>query len=166
MGRKAGIWFRKQNKTWCVNFGGKQINLGKDKAAAEKKFYKMKAADAPQTDSISTALLLDKFLLWCKDNRSEGTFSWYTKHLQRFLDHLPDQNIEALETKPFHVYGAVKKSWSDTYKRGFMIGIQRAFTWGVKQGFIEKSPIAYIEKPAAKRRSPASRLLFPRCQGV
>ena len=39
MGRKSGIWLRKQNKTWYVNHRGRQVILGKDKAAAEKKQF-------------------------------------------------------------------------------------------------------------------------------
>ena len=60
MGRKSGIWLRKQNKTWY----GKQINLGKNKAAAEKMFHQLMARDElPISDSIPAAELMDRFLL-------------------------------------------------------------------------------------------------------
>jgi hypothetical protein len=128
MSRKSGIWLRKQNKTWYVNHRGKQINLGKDKSEAEKLFHKLMAeeqAELVSTDRISAVLLMDKFLLWCSDNRAPRTFDWYKDHLEKLLDHLPNQNIEASQLKPFHVYGAVKKTWSASYKRGFMVACLR-----------------------------------------
>ena len=155
MGRKSGIWLRKQNKTWYVNHNGRQVNLGKDKAFAEKAYHKLMAADAligKPVGAITAAELMDKFLLWCKDNRAERTFDWYKQHLQVFLDRLKNQNIEAAGIKPFHVYEAVTKSWSDTFKRGFMLACQRAFTWGTKHGYIGESPLRHLEKPAATRR--------------
>lgn len=153
MGRKSGIWLRKQNKTWYVNHGGRQINLGKDKAAAEKKFHRLMAEDEQRDSrSIAAADLLDKFLVWSKDNRAMRTFEWYRDHLQKLLDHLPDQNIAAMDLKPYHVYGACKASWSPSYKRGFMISCQRAYKWGIKHGYIDRSPLEHLEKPTPTRR--------------
>ena len=121
MGRKSGIWLRKQNKTWYVNHRGRQINLGKDKAAAEKQFYRLMAEEeAIEARSITAAELFDKFLLWCRDNRAIRTFEWYRDHLQMLLDHLPDQNIAATDLKPYHVYEVCKPAWSPSYKRGFI----------------------------------------------
>jgi hypothetical protein len=94
MGRKSGIWLRKQNKTWYVNHRGRQINLGKNKAAAEKQFHRLMAEEeVRETRSITAAELFDKFLLWCRDNRAERTFEWYRDHLQNLLDHLPDKTL-------------------------------------------------------------------------
>lgn len=151
MGRKSSIWFRKQNATYYVNLDGKQINLGKDKAAAEKAFHKLKAADTPPTVGITAALLMDKFLAWTKEHKAASTFAWYTKHLQRFLDKLPQQTILASAVKPFHVYDAFG-DWSSSYKRGLCIAVQRCFRWAEKQGYIDKTPLSNLEKPAAERR--------------
>lgn len=40
-------WFRKQNKTWYVEIGGKQVNLGTDKRLATEKFRKLMADYKP-----------------------------------------------------------------------------------------------------------------------
>ena len=153
MGRKSGIWLRKQNKTWYVNHRGRQVNLGKDKAAAEKQFYRLMAEEEErETKSLTAAELFDKFLLWCRDNRAIRTFEWYRDHLQTLLDHLPDQNVAAKDLKPYHVYEACKASWSASYKRGFMISCQRAYKWGIKHGYIDRSPLELLEKPTPTRR--------------
>ena len=71
MVRKSGIWLRKQNKTWHVSHRGKQVNLGKDIAAAEKKYHKLMAEDSVElvsADENHRSSALDKFLLCCSDN--------------------------------------------------------------------------------------------------
>jgi len=155
MGRKAGIWYRKQNETWYVKINGKQINLGKDKAAAEKEFHRLKSCDIPRhnvTNSVTAAEILDKFLLWVGDNKAQGTLDWYEKHLQAFLDSLPNQRIEADKIRPHHVTDWCKSSWSKSYTRGAMIALQRAFKWATKQGYLDRSPLEHLEKPSAERR--------------
>ncbi len=154
MARPNKIWYRKDRKTYYVTIDGKLYNLGKDKQAAEKTFHKLMAEEqqAASVEGVSAAVLMDKFLLWCRDNRAPRTFEWYTDHLQRLLDSLSDQNIAAADFKPFHVYEAVRKRWSASYKRGFMVACQRAFRWAVKHGHIDRSPIEHLEKPTASRR--------------
>jgi len=43
-------------------------------------------------------------------------------------------------------------SWGDNYRRGALIAVQRPFNWAAKLGYIQSSPIPYIEKPQATRR--------------
>jgi len=153
MARPNKIWYRKDRKNYYVTIDGRLYNLGKDKKLAEKKFHKLMAEEAPQRcDLISAVEVMDKFLVWCRDQRAQRTFDWYEAHLQVFLDSLADQNIEAINIKPYHVYEAVKKTWSSSYARGFMVAVQRAFNWGVKQGYIPENPLRHLEKPTATRR--------------
>ena len=155
MPRPNKMWYRKERDSWFVTIAGKRHNLGRDKDAATKRFHQLMAGNSPaeaNSTSIMAIELMDKYLLWCKDNREPGTFDWYTKHLQAFLDSLPNQSIEAMQLKPYHVYDATKKTWSASYKRGFMVAVQRAFNWAVKQGYINTNPLRFLEKPTATRR--------------
>ena len=161
MGRPSKMWYRKDRKAWFVTVNGKRHRLGKDKAKAEKKFHRLMAGDesSPQpkqnpasASDVTAAELMDKFLLWTKANRATRTFEWYTMHLQAFLDSLEDQAIHAICIRPRHVTEWVSDDWSKSYQRGAMIAVQRAFNWGVRQGYIDKSPIGSLEKPSAERR--------------
>jgi integrase len=59
------------------------------------------------------------------------------------------------ELKPHHVrrwVDTVYKGTGDNYRRGGIRAIQRAFNWAVKDGLLEYSPIAKMEKPPATPR--------------
>lgn len=153
MARPSKVWYWKARKSYFVTIDGQRINLGKDKDAAEKAFHKMMAAETIPEADISVAELLDKFLEWNKANRADETFKWYNKHLQAFLDTLSNPHISASKIRPFHVNEwADKRDISSSYRRGSMVAVQRAFNWAAKQGYLESSPLANLEKPSAERR--------------
>ena len=155
MARPNSMWFRKDRSAWYVTIRGVTYKLGKDEEAAKKEFHRLMSLDEPPPPPPCNPLaieLLDKFLLWCKANRAGGTADWYQKHIQSFIDSLPNKLIEADKLKPHHVTDWCKPEWSASYTRGAMIAIQRAFKWSVAQGYISRSPVASLEKPAAERR--------------
>lgn len=148
-------WFRKDRSSWFVNIDGKRFNLGREKEAAFKEFHRLKSLETPKPvepspDSIIAVELFDKFLMWVSTNRAAGTYSWYQKHIQSFIDSLPNQRIAAEAVKPLHVTEWLKPGWSKSYSRGAMIAVQRAFRWGVQQGYISRE--LRLEKPSAERR--------------
>ncbi|PQO45494.1 tyrosine-type recombinase/integrase [Blastopirellula marina] len=154
MPRPNKIWYRKDRKTYFVTIDGKLYNLGKDKRAAEKAYHTlMLEGPAPPVERISAAELMDRFLIWCRENRAKRTYEWYLQYLQDFLDSLANQENEASRVRPLHLNEWVaKKGWSKSSTRGALIAIQRAFNWGAKQGYIDRSPLQQVEKPRATRR--------------
>src|SRR5262249_2048730 len=106
------------------------------------------------TSGLTAAELFDKYLDWCSRHRKSRTFAWYQDHLQSFLSTLPEAQIAATALRPFHVVEWVDKhtTCGDCQRRGAIIAVQRPYNWAVKLGFIESNPIAYVEKPPAKRR--------------
>jgi site-specific recombinase XerD len=154
MGRKPEMWYRKERKAWFVTINGQRHNLGGDKKKATTQFHKLMGEEAPKLvlKGNAAAAILDKFLLWVEANKAPRTYDWYQCHIQSFLDSLPDQTIDAEALKPHHVTDWVKPTWSKSYTRGAMIAVQRAMKWAVSQGYIGKSPLVSLEKPAAERR--------------
>ena len=123
--------------------------------ARPSKLWFWKAADEVKvaaSNSPKAIEVLDKFLAWTKANRAERTYDWYRDHIQSFIDSLSNQQLAADALKPFHVTEWVKPDWSATYQRGAMIAVQRAFRWAEKQGYISRSAISSLDKPAAERR--------------
>src|SRR5262249_23234095 len=47
------------------------------------------------------------------------------------------------------------ESWSDAYRRGGIVAIQRPFNWAVELGHLADSPIKKVPKPKAQRRESA-----------
>ncbi|HMP05966.1 MAG TPA: hypothetical protein PJ982_06420, partial [Lacipirellulaceae bacterium] len=50
--RSPKPWYRKQNKTWYVEIGGKQVNLGRDKREAHEKFRRMNYRPGQQVHTV------------------------------------------------------------------------------------------------------------------
>ncbi len=161
MARPSKMWFRKDRSAWFVTINGRRHNLGDNKETAKKQFHLLMAEveqpndSEPFKQSITVAEIMDKYLVWCRDNRAATTFSWYSDFLQGFLDSLQNQNLTVDRLKPLHVNEWIAShgpAWNNSTIRGAMRAVQRAFNWAEKQGYIEKSPIKYLEKPSAVRR--------------
>ena len=158
MARKpAKPWYRKSSNAWFICIDGKQINLGPEKKAAQRRFHEIMAQEQlpePPPPAQTAVFLIDIFLEWTKQHRAPETYDWYQKRLQSFIHSLPDKEMATDQLRPFHVQQWVDAhdSWGDTYKHGAIIAVQRVFNWAEKLGHIERSPIPYIEKPKASRR--------------
>lgn len=155
MARRARIWWWTQREVWAVTIRGKRHNLGPDKKEAEKKFdYLMSLPEEVEEPEVKerVVVLLDKFLQWTQKNRAPATFDWYKMILQSFINHLPNPKILAEEIKPYHNAEWVEGKSSNTYKRNAMQAVQRAFKWSARQGYIDRSPIEYLEKPTPESR--------------
>jgi len=147
-------FYRKSRDLWYVELDGKQHNLGRDEKEAFRKYHEL--MNKPEAVASELVVgIIDGFLDWCQKHRKETTFDWYRKHLQSFIRTVPNAKDFAVpDLKPFHVYDwtDAQKDWGDTYRRGAMTALQRAFLWAEKLGHIVKSPIRYLEKPEAKKR--------------
>lgn len=153
-------FYRKSRGRWYVQLDGKQINLGADRDAAFAEYYRLMAdaqsgssaqvVEQPQQD-LQVAVLCDYFLEWVTQNRSPETYEWYRYRLQRFLDLYPSMTVS--ELKPFHVEQWVAGyNLSRTSRRNYFRTIKRCFIWALRQGYVEKNPVAALEVPSGDRR--------------
>jgi integrase/recombinase XerC len=63
--------------------------------------------------------------------------------------------LPATDIKPFHVVEWADShgdAWSNAYRRGGIIAIQRPFNWAEELGYISANPIKKIAKPQPQRR--------------
>lgn len=167
MSKKNGPepFFRPKKNRWYVQIGGKHVNLGPDEAAARVRWHQLMSGTtppqslAPSPSNSGTGPLacqvIDLFIGWSHRHRPGRTAEWYQKHLQSFLDSLPDAATMTVENlKRFHVTNWVDAhpKWGVNHRRGAITAVQRCFTWAEREGHIAKSPVRGIEKPPAKRR--------------
>ena len=167
MPRKPEPWYREDRNGWYVNLNGKRHFLGEHPAGASKpEKNKQGRWNAPQViDDAFHKLMLtpatipsgtiwevfDSMLDWTLANRAKRTYDYYKDILQRFKDDVPNVLVEKFT--PDHVYRWLNgKDWGDTYKRGCMTTLCRAFNWAVKARKITFNPIRGIEKPEASHR--------------
>jgi integrase len=156
--RPAKPWFRKDSQAWFICINGKQMNLGKEKEEAHRRFHEIMATNAPpKKEELSVHLaveLIELFLQWTEAHRAPKTLKGYKDFLTSFVASLPDKNIPTDKLKPIHVHNWVDAhpTWGDTSKRDAIVAVKRAFLWAEKIGYIERTPLPYIEKPQAHRR--------------
>jgi integrase len=154
MAHFAKPWYR-EGRGWFLELNGKQIKLADDRDEAFDRYHKMMAGQSPTGTQVSE--LLDGFLDWCSRHRAAGTYDWHKARCESFWKHLKSKDLQHLavtDLKPFHLEEWIKEhpSWNPGMIHGAMRSVQRAFSWASKQGKIDKSPIAHLEKPTPGRR--------------
>lgn len=147
-------FWRAQRNTWAVLFQGRQVNLGKDKVEAFRKYHALMAgvtSAAPGPVGPTAGEVIDQFLTWCESHQAAGTHRIYRWHLTRFRKAVGTMRLS--ELKPFHV-----TRWLDGYScaaNTANLAVRcavRPFSWAKKQGLIEKNPLAGVERPSATPR--------------
>lgn len=176
MARKPSPWYWPERNGWFTILDGTRRPLGDHPAnlpppikrkgkwvippAIETAFHALLAAPAVRIEKriesaagLTVTELLDKFLDWTQKNKAARTYEWYRDHLQSFLNHL-GTNLPAAELKPFHVveWADAHPNWSDAYRRGAIVAVQRPYNWAEELGHISVSPIKKIQKPQPQRR--------------
>ncbi len=152
-------YFLKSRQCWYVWLGKgtsrRQVNLGKDKEAAEAKYHQL-MADASlkrafKTDpgTVPVQKLLDDYLCWVEKHRKPATLAWYRNYLVPF-GHFIGRRLTIDELEHQHVYDFVDKHYANAKPNtvhGVMRTITRVFNWSVKRRILTRSPLAGIEKP-------------------
>lgn len=171
MGRKPQPWQRKSTGTWHVQIDGKQVYLGKDKAAAEKKYHRlMVLGKAPTT--VTVCQIVTDYWAWCKANLAETTCERRRVLLEEFGKFIKPK-LKAEDLRAFHVQkwidanrqAKVYKKQGDDFKvvvtdkpiSPTTVGdritlIKGMMSWAKRQGYIDSNPIADMPKPAPRIR--------------
>ena len=165
-------WFRKQNKTWYVEIGGRQVNLGKDKRLANEKFRKLMADYRPGTvTSRHTVRQVGQaYWEWLKRNRAESTCTRRHPILESFCKSVR-AGLRASELLPLHVERWLSENdrkkvstggargakqagdrLSPTTINNYIATIKGMMNWAESMGYVDRNPIAKMKKPAARIR--------------
>ncbi len=148
-------FYRRFTKTWYVQIGKRQINLGRDKKLAWEKYHELMAKRDSVGEQLATmAQLFEVYLEWCSTRRSKGTYDNNRLYLRSFIDCV-GMRLAIAKLRPHHITKWMDEhpSWTDTTRNDAISIVQRPFNWAVKQGRLERNPIAHLEdKPSRRRR--------------
>jgi integrase len=152
MARQPKPWYWEDRGEWYVTIEGLRHRLGPDKKTATVMFHELMSGKRTPVQSDAVSAMLDQFLAWTEAHRSPKTYRGYKDFCQSFHSTFPRLRIS--ELKPFHVQQWVdgKTTWNSTTRRGAITALVRAMNWGMKMGYIERNPLAGIEKPEANKR--------------
>ncbi len=104
------MWFRKQTGAWYVKIDGKQINLGKDKEKAHRRYRRL--IDSGNPELYTVRQILDLHWKWLKKNRRRTTYQPREGMFRSFGESVP-KNLKAASLKPYHVQKWIgDKGWS------------------------------------------------------
>lgn len=159
MGRRPKPWWREQCNAYYATVHGVQHNLGATLKEAKDRLKELVKQPPKKAGGESLAAVLDDFLHFTEENRAPKTYQGYRDFLQSFGDHLKSNGIQprtlpAVQLAPRYVteWCNAQKTWNSTTKRGAITCLKRAFNWAVRNRGLDKSPIAGMEKPEAKKR--------------
>jgi integrase len=152
-------FFKKSHQACYVQLDGRQVRLGPDEAEAHRRYHAL-MAEGPKHDPPSRAEspqlvdIFDHFLTFCRDQRAPDTYEWYRWRLQMFVDEIAGR-ITVAQLKPYHLddWFAKHPDWASGTKNGMCRAVQRALRWAERRGRIEKSPVAFYEKPRLGKRT-------------
>ncbi|TWT96128.1 Tyrosine recombinase XerC [Botrimarina colliarenosi] len=156
MARRAKPWLRK-GRGWYVQHHGKQIALGKDKAAAFLRYHElMQQGPCQAVAGDSFFAVCDAFLEWTHQHRAPRTYEWYVDRLGSFARSLSRSGgeIRIAAVRPLHVQQWLDENprWGATTQRQAIVAVQRCFNWAERMGYLDRSPVRQIEKPRANVR--------------
>jgi integrase/recombinase XerD len=152
MARRPKPWFRKSRRAWFVTLDGVQHNLGPVKEEAYERFFElMRQPKEQKVASQSMAAIADAYLDWVQKQRSPDTYEWYRYRLERFVRAFPD--LRSADVRPFHVETWVNEyRFSQTSRRNYLRSVKRCLNWAVKQGYLDRNPVASLEVPAGEHK--------------
>ena len=153
--RQPKPFFRKFNKTWYVQIGRQQINLGREKDAAFLKYHELMADRGLAQETLKLVSdVLDEYLNWLHQNRSKATYDKAVHYLSHFVQRVgPAMTVDKLQGLHVTKWIESRKDWTPTTGNDVVSLIQRAFRWAVKRGHIRTSPVEVVEgKPRKQRR--------------
>ncbi len=169
MAKKASPWWWEARKGWYVQLDGQRHFLGEHPESRPKPRKGKTGWNAPQEilDALATlqkgqpqagdsvAVVLDDFIGWNLENRSELTVKGYQKYCQDFINFsysevkLGELDVNVLTSAHVTAWLASKSTWQSTTKRNAITALIRAFNWAVKNRGLGRNPISGMEKPQA-----------------
>lgn len=152
--RRPKPYFRKQTQTWYVQLGKKQVNLGKDEAKAFDQYHQLMAKrEAFEVVDDSVYNVMNRYLIWLKENRSEGTYDLRRRYLRKFAKYI-GKSKRMSQLKKHHVQSWVEQDYAGKAKsqNNCITSLNVAFNWAVELEYIDRNPIARMKKPADKSR--------------
>ncbi len=152
-------FFRKARKAWFVQIDGRQFKLGQDRETAFTRYRELtgkppreRPRERPLADD-QVVVIFDRFLAWVERHRAPRTYCFYKERLQSFAKTL-QAGMCVSQLKPYHVQEWLDQhpTWNDGQRRGCIMTVQRSLNWALRLGYIDRSPIAHMEKPRGGRR--------------
>ncbi len=158
MARQPRPWFREFTGWWMVTLGGKQVKLAEGKAnekLATLEFHKLMvtAAEAPGSPDLRVVSVCDLYLESAERRLKRRTYENELWYLQRFCEACGEIRVSDLKPHHLNQWVEAQVGWTSSDTRYNAVArVKRVFSWAVDNGYISKSPLAAVKRPARSPR--------------
>jgi integrase len=152
------MWFRESRGAWFTTIDNQQVNLGKHKAEAARKFHELQAgrvgAGRDLIRGITVAELADDWLEHKHKLVRPPTFKNY-RHYCRLLAKAVGR-VKAADLRPYNVTRWIdsQKDWNQSTRHEAITIVKMPFAWGYAQGILDRNVLASLRAPTMLRRPP------------
>lgn len=144
-------FWNKARQQWYVWHSGKQTPLGPDKESAHHEWHKLKSVTVQRGPEMQVCVLIECFLAWSDRTLAPETHVYYKRYLQLFANEYWE--LVAAECRPHHVHSwLVKLDIQTAAQRRAIRSVQRAYSFGLTEGYLVANPLAGLKKPPQGRR--------------
>lgn len=157
MPRKAKPFYWEERGGWYYfqrdeNNKRHRVRLADTEKEAYDEWHRLESQPAGiDSTSPTVELVATQFALWLANNRKRATCDYYAAYLHPLAKVWAQRRVDSI--KPFDLtqYLAGAKLPKGA-QRAVIVCVKACFNWGVKQGVIDKNPLASVQKPAVGRR--------------
>jgi integrase len=174
MARQPGLWYRAQRDAWYTKIDGRPYMLAKGKANradAQRAFHGLMAQRGKALEQIDDPPIGELYAAWleelddrvARDDLAPRTREWYEMILCGFAEACGD--LRASELRPHHVKAwladrakpgeGMKRGMGPTSRHHAVATVKAILRWALKDGRIDKDPLASLEMPARQLRREA-----------
>lgn len=127
-------WLRASNRSWYVTLEGRKVNLGRDKAAAFRRWHELER-DGKDGADLTFAKAVERYLA-SLETCAEETRKVAERHLDDFISHVG--NVKCSKLRPHHWADFVaKKAWRPNTARTALNKILACLNYAVEQGKLD-----------------------------
>ncbi len=138
--------FSKERKRWLLRQGTANVDLGRDKGEAFRKYHTLMAGQIAAPTGVLAIELIDDFLTWSKLHQAESTYKNYARQLKSFGEYIG--KIKVSDLKPFHVARWLDHHrWRGNTANGAVRAAVRPFSWAAELGVITTNPLLKVKRP-------------------
>jgi integrase len=168
-GKKPEPWYR-EGRGWCVWLGGKQHNLGKDRAEAFRRFHLLMAGEVPGPKAgptpeaspspgakrgptaLTVGRLMERYLADAVRRMKPNTFRVVRDFANSFAGAWGDLPADAVRKHHVEAWIAQHPTWGQTTVWDAETRLVTLFNWAVAQELLTVNTLRGIRKPPVKSR--------------
>jgi integrase len=155
-GKIPSPWYRESKGAWYVCLDGSQINLGRDKDEAFRRFHQLmldRGTQAPGIDpSLTVGRLAEVYTNDCRHRLKPNPFKMADYFLRSFVALYGSHRAITIKARDLDAWVRQHPNWGPSTENAAKTRIVAMFRWGVDQDMLARNPIRRLHRPPIRSR--------------